>query len=425
MPKMLSDYWRNVRTIRRDAWIIMAGAAAFGFMWSGVSDAILNLFLVRMGYGPRFVGLSMATAAFGYALAALPAAAASRWLGPKRALIVGVLGWVVGMVALSLADLLPVAWQQPWILATRLFAVAALALNGVSRLPFLTGVTTPEQRPHAFALLWSLDPLGAVLGSLIGGVLPGLFASAMGVSVQQPRPYGYALAIGLVVHLPVLWALSTLREERPRERQRKGTVDTSAAPYVLLGVVALVCLLRVGGEFTARTFFNVYMDGALLVSTARIGAIVGLANLLSIPAPLATPPLVQKLGKVWTVVAGALGVAASIVLLGLGGQWVLAACAFVCMRSLAAMVRSVWTLAIQESVGPEWRSMASGVSGLASGLGVALTSIAAGYLVAERGYGITFVAGAVLVALGALVFWGYFHVPRRQVADRPLAGTAK
>jgi predicted MFS family arabinose efflux permease len=267
--------------------------------------------------------------------------------------------------------------------------------------------------------------LGAVLGSLVGGLLPGLFAKAMGSSLQQPRPYGYALAVGLLVHVPVLWALFTLREERPRERQRQGAADKSAAPYALLGVVALVCLLRVGGEFAARTFFNVYMDSSLLVSTARIGAIMALANLLTIPAPLVTPPLVQKLGKVRMIVAGVLGVAASILVLGFSGHWVLAACAFVCMRSLAAMARSVWTLVTQESVTPEWRSMASGLGGLASGLGVALTSIGGGYVVAELGYGITFIAGAVLVALGALVFWIYFRVPREQLADRSLTLTAK
>jgi len=411
--------------IRRDAWIIMAGAGTFGFMFSGVSDAILNLFFVRMGFGPRFVGISMATAAFGYALAALPAAVVSRRLGTRRAMIVGLLGWVAGMAALSLADRLPPAWQQPWILATRLFAISAYALNGVSQLPFLVRLTTPQERPHAFALLWSLNPLGAVLGSLVGGLLPGLFARVMNTSLQQPRPYGYALAVGLLVHLPMIWALFTLPKDSPRTRQQKGAADTSPAPYFLFGVIILICLLRVGGEFTARTFFNVYMDRALRVSTARIGAAMALANLLTIPAPLVTPLLVQKLGKVRTMVAGVLGVAASILVLGLSGHWVLAACAFVSTTLLAAMARSVWTLLSQEAAAPEWRSIVSGLSNLATGLGAALTSAAGGYMVTELGYGATFVMGATLVALGALVFWAYFHVPREQLADRPLIGTAK
>ena len=55
----------------------------------------------------------------------------------------------------------------------------------------------------------------------------------------------------------------------------------------------------------------------------------------------------------------------------------------------------------------------------------AITSAAGGAMVAELGYGMTFTAGAILVALGALVFWIYFHVPRGQLADRSLIRTAK
>jgi predicted MFS family arabinose efflux permease len=92
---------------------------------------------------------------------------------------------------------------------------------------------------------------------------------------------------------------------------------------------------------------------------------------------------------------------------------------------VANMARSVWTLISQEAAAPEWRSMVSGLSNLATGLGAALTSAVGGYLVAELGYGMTFMMGAILVALGALVFWVYFHVPREQLADRSLVGTAK
>jgi predicted MFS family arabinose efflux permease len=47
---------------------------------------------------------------------------------------------------------------------------------------------------------------------------------------------------------------------------------------------------------------------------------------------------------------------------------------------------------------------------------VAVMSSAGGVMVAERGYSVTFVTGAVLVVLGALVLWLYFRVPRAQVA---------
>lgn len=413
---MLTDYWQRVRMIRRDAWIVMAGYAGFGFTWSGVSSAILNLFLLRMGYGPQFVGLSMAAMGLGFALAALPAAAVSRWMGERRAMIVGAVGWVVGIVALSTADLLPGPWRQPWILGMGVFGISFVALYMVSSLPFLTAITTAEERPHAFAFYWALNPLGATLGGVVGGLLPGFLAGVTGTPVDQPRPYGYALALGMLVYVPILWALSTLREGQPQRRTVDDRVERGAAPYVLLGVIALVCLLRVGGEFTARTFFNVYLDSVWSVSTARIGATVAVASLLTIPAPLVTPLLIGRMGQVGTVVVGALGVAGSIVLLAFGGHWIVAAVAFVGLSALAAMARSVWTLLTQEAVEPAWRSTVTGVSNLTSGLGAAAMSSAGGVMVTGLGYGVTFVTGAVLVVLGALVLWLYFRVPRMQVA---------
>jgi MFS family permease len=413
---MLADYWQKVRMIRRDGWIVMSSAAAYGFMWTGISDTLLNLFFLRMGYGPQFVGLSMATAALGYALAALPAAAITRWLGLRRAMILGAAVWVAGMGALSTADLLPGPWRQPWILGMRILAISGLSLDAVSRYPLLAGATTADERPHAFALLWSLNPLGGFLGSLVGGLLPGLFAGAIGVSLDHPRPYGYALALGLLIHVPATRALFFLSETRAQESGGETKPGKSDVPYVVLGVVALVCLLRVGGEFMARTFFNVYMDSVFAAPAARIGTVMALASLLTIPAPLIMPPLVGRLGRAGALVTTMLGVAASVVLLGSSVHWVVAATAFVGINALAVMARSAWMLLIQEVVEPEWRSVATGVSSLASGLGVAVTSSVGGAMAAGLGYHSTFLAGAVLVTLGTLVFWLYFRVPRAQVA---------
>jgi predicted MFS family arabinose efflux permease len=281
-------------------------------------------------------------------------------------------------------------------------------------MPFLTGVTTAEERPHAFAVSFSLSPLGALLGASLGGLLPGRFASALGVSLEQPRPYGYALAVGMLVYAPVVWALWTLPEKGGEASAgvEPASGRGGAVPYALLGAMALVSLLRVGGEFVTRTFFNVYLDSVWLVPTATIGAVVALANLLTIPAPLIVPLLVGRWGRVATIVAGTLGVSGSIAILAAGGHWMVAAVAFVAMNAVAAIARSVWMLLTQERVEPEWRSMTSGVTNLASGLGLAAMSSVGGVLAARQGYPATFVAGAALVALGAFVVWLRFRAKR-------------
>jgi predicted MFS family arabinose efflux permease len=74
----------------------------------------------------------------------------------------------------------------------------------------------------------------------------------------------------------------------------------------------------------------------------------------------------------------------------------------------------------QEAVDPKWRSTASGVSNLASGVGVSGMSAVGGYMASGLGYRTTCMTGAAPEVLGALVFWLCFRVPRGQRAgDTP------
>ena len=435
---MHTAYFQNFRRIRREAWIVLLAAIALGFTWIGLSDAIMNLYLVRIGFGPQFVGASAALASLGYALAAMPGAALTRRIGARRGMIVGSLAWVAGVMLLSAADLLPAPLQESWIIVMRLAASGGLALNAVSSQPYLTTVTSPEERPHAFALVISLRPLGGFCGGLVGGLLPGFLVSLglgpLTASLSQPRPYGITLALGMLVYLPVVWSLWTLPRDDPKsiaarraaappaalgvgEREdpdwdrlsARSRMRLRAAPYGVLAAIALVCALRVGGEFAARNFFSVYVDATWGITAAQIGSVVAVSSLLSIPAPLVTPALVQRYGRVATIAAGAFGVALSIALLAVGRSWATASMAFMAMTILAAVARSVWSLMIQESVDDVWRPTSAAVANLFSGLGNTIMSSVGGVLAAAVGYRATFTTSAALVALGAVTVWAAFR----------------
>ncbi len=404
-------YVANLRRIRREAWVVLAGAAVRGFTWTGVSDTILSLYLLRMGYGPAFIGAAAAASNLGYAVAAMPGAAVARRIGARAGLIVGSLIWALGLVLLSFADLLPGGWQQPWILTMWLVAAGGRALDAVSGQPYLTESTTPRERPHAFALMIAFSPVGSFLGSLVAGLLPGILiaSGALRATLDHPRPYGVAMALAMLIYVPMVSIFLTLPKRTLPTGPAPARSVRGRAPWGVLGAIGVVCVLRVSGEFTARTFFAVHLDSTWAVAAAQIGAAVATANLLSIPAPLITPLLVERLGRAGTIALGALGVAVSILLLGLSPTWQAAAVAFVAMTVLAAMARSVWSLVVQESVQPAWRSAAAGVSNFTSGLGVAAMSSAGGVMAATLGFRATFTTSAALVGLGALYVWFAFR----------------
>ena len=164
--------------------------ATAGFCYFGIISVLLNLYLLRLGYGPEFIGLFNGTAWLIYTFSCLPAGAlGARW-GVRRTMMAGVGLIVVGYGLLPMAELIPGATREGWLLATNSLAYFGGALWGVNGIPYLAGSTTPEERGHAFSLQAALLPLAGFAGSLVGGFLPGLVSAVFNVSLDGPRPTG-------------------------------------------------------------------------------------------------------------------------------------------------------------------------------------------------------------------------------------------
>ena len=414
---MRSSHGQTLGALRHEVWVVLATAAAAGFVYNGVLSTVSNLYYLRMGYGPEVVGNIAGLRALAFALAALPAAALGRRLGAPRAMVIGLVAWVLAGWIFSVADLVPEAWRLIFLLSMGPVVAAAYAIPMVNLLPILAGNADGSQRPLAFALFASCTPLGAFVGSWLAGLLPGWFASILGSALSQPRPYGLTIGVCYVVLVPVVVAFLRLPEQRPAQMSQSAAQDQPAAqrakaPLAALVAIGLVSWLYLGGQFTARTFYNVYLDRVLAVSTARIGASMAIASLLAIPAPLVMPALVRRLGKIPALLLTLAGLALTGLLLSLSTDWIMAAAAYAGIIMLVAAVNAVWSLVTQESVSREWRSVSSGVYSLTSGLGAAMMSAGGGYLVGWIGYQALFRSGAGLVVLAAVVA-GLFFGRRR------------
>jgi len=422
---MVTAYVQKLRLFSRDVRLYLVTAALIGFtVYGGIYDVLLNLYLLRLGHGPESIGLVNAAAFLAMALFSLPAGLlGTRW-GIRRTMIAGMSLMVAGYGLLPLAELLPVTWQQGWLPATRVLAGLGVALYLVNASPFLMGATDPEERDHAFSVQAALWPLAGFAGSLVGGLLPGLFARVSGIAVGQPAPYRYSLLTAALLLIPgvlALWATREVHIEQTRERAAK----REAAPYGLIVLMVLVGVLRVAGEFGVRSFFNVYLDADLRVPTAQIGTLMAVGQLLSVPAALAMPMLTARWGQGRTIALGALGVALSLLPLALIPHLGAAALSFIAMVALASIVRPAFTVYSQELVTPTWRPVMSGATNLAAGLGAGAMMLAAGYVVTALGYRSFFTIPAGLIATGALLFWAYFRVPRGELARRSAVSTER
>jgi MFS family permease len=394
-------------------------------VFGGIYTVLLNLYLLRLGYGPEFIGLVNGAGLLAGAVFSLPAGALGRRWGIRRMMIAGMNLMVVGFGLLPLAEFIPTTLQAGWLLATYLFAWLGGALYLVNSNPFLMGATGPEERNHVFSVWSALGPLAGFAGSLVGGLLPGFFAARLDTPLDYPGPYRYPLMIAAALFIPAVLVL--LATHKVSGGQTKETViEAGTAPLGLIALMAAVVLLGLAGQGAANIFFNVYLDAGLDVPTAQIGALLGFGRLLAVPAALATPLLVARWGKGRTSLLGIAGITLSLLPLALVPHWGAAWVGLMGVTAMFSIRDPALNVYMMEMMTPGWRSAMSGAAVMAVGLSYSAISLGGGYIITALGYRTLFLTGAGLTAAGALLFWAYFlRVPRGEFARRAALEEAK
>src|SRR5690606_32499672 len=157
---------------------------AFG-LWA----VLQNLFLLRLGYDARFIGLVLGFGQLAWAVAALPAGMVSSHIGLRNGYMLGPGLFAAGIALTLLVEGLPPALWPAWIIGSQVVVTTGVAFMTVNIAPYLMAVTGEAERRHAFAIFQAAIPATAFLGSVIAGLLPGFFAAQMGLSLEMPGPY--------------------------------------------------------------------------------------------------------------------------------------------------------------------------------------------------------------------------------------------
>jgi MFS family permease len=418
-------YWQMVRLFSRDMRLFLVTAALVGLAWDGLRAVLFNLYLLRLGYGPEIIGLISAVGALAFALSC-PAAGAlgTRW-GSRILLIAGTGLLAAGFWLLPLAEFLASPWRTVWVLATNVVSLLGLALYLVNGLPFMMSATRAEERNHAFSVHMALSPLAGFAGSLMAGALPGTFATLLGASLEEAAPYRFPLWLAALLLVPgVLALLPTRSPDEPQAQTSAADPPVAPAgpiPYILISVIALVTALRFGGRAAVVTFFNVYLDEGLGVSTSLIGVLSAVGQLLSVPAALIAPLLAVRWGNARTIVWGTMGMALGTLPLALIPHWSMAGLGFVSSTALFMATTGPIRVFSQELVAPRWRANMASSFMMGAGLAFSGVSLAGGYAIVTLGYRTLFLIATGLMVAGAILFWFWFRVPRGELSRPSLS----
>ncbi len=427
----MKTYLNTLKQFDTNLRYFFTATAVHGFAFFGIYSLLLNLYLLRLGYGPEFIGIANGVGPIVLALASLPAGLISKRIGSRRGLIIGYFFIAVGFSLLPLAEFLPEAFQESWIAGSYAFAWLFAALVIVNYGPYIMSATTEKERNHAFAIQSSLFPVSGFLGNLIGGLLPTFFANMAGVTLESALPYRNALILGGVLYLLstfAMWCTTEIKAEPVQaEKGRQGESEPQSAPppIRLIGMVALVSLLIVVGDWTIQLYLNVYLDTVLEASTALIGSLSAAARIFGLMALIA-PLAMARFGVKRTLFGALIALPIGSLPLILIPHWAAVGITFIAVIACSSLVNPTYGVFSQSSVITEWRTTIASAISMTTGIAIAITAFGGSAVILAFGYQTLFLIGATSTLLAAVIFGLYFNrqaQPLDVPAPQPIGDT--
>jgi len=428
---MFAAYLATLRTFERNVWLYFAAIGLIGFtVDGGIYSVVFNLFLLRLGYGPEFVGQVNSAGLLAFALCSLPAGALGGRIGNRRAMIIGLCIMMVSSLLVTSSEFVAIAWREPWIFATYCLFHSSIALFFVNTAPFLMASTSEAQQNHAFSIQSAMISGAAFAGSMTGGFLPGVFANLFGISLVEALPYRYPLLIaGITLNFGIIalfWAKdepSTKSSHPLQPRPRRSYPSFFRVPRFgrikgqpidrtflkLLLVVSGIRFFQIAGMAVLMTFFNVYMDAGLGAPTSQVGLLTGLGRLLAVPMVLMMPLLSQRWGNRDLSTAASLSASLFLLPVAFIPTWWAAGIGYMGVMAGSSIRYTSFLIYVMSMIKPEQRSFMSGINEMTAGLSFAGMALVGGYIIVNQGYQMLFLLGALFTLVGTMIFWAYFR----------------
>ena len=395
---------------------------ALGFVIDGVYAVLLNLYLLRLGYDARFIGQVNSFGLLAFAAVSLPAGLLGTRLTSRIMLRIGLGVLLLGTFLLPLGELSPAGLQEVWFMLTYALVLTGFSLYFVNTAPFLMTIVNRERQNSAFALQTALLSLAAFVGSLFGGIMPGIIAGFYHFTLDDPEPYRYTLLLVPLVVLGALLITMTLKhtdehDEEPQPEQSTTKLSTvTASVMMVIGAMSLVRFLQVAGLATVSVYFNVYLDNIFQLPPSTIGSIASLGRLIVVPIVLLAPRFIRRTGTGTVAVVGSLATALFLVPIALAPSWWVAAMGYISVLAVTNLRFTAFIVYILLLVPKKQQAVMAGAGETAAGFSFALMAWGGGYIVTSASFRDLFLLGSILTGLGTLVFW--LHLRHTREAAR-------
>lgn len=421
-------YARSFTGFERDARIFLLTTLVLGAATS-LYWIDFNLYLQSLGLSRSTIGLVAAAASVAGVAVAFPASGLSDRIGRRWVMALG-----TGLVLLAFVGFLGFTTLP----AIFLFAVCYGAGSQASQIvasPFMTEHSRRDHRSELFSVQFAIGNVTNVGGAIVGGLLAGPLATALGLGDTGPGPF--RVLLGLMIGLTVL-ALGTiflLSDDRPTAVIAGLPADRSSRPG-RLGVTVVdrgrMARLLLPGFLTSLgagqiiPFLNVFIEGKFHLDIASLNAVFALTSLGTTAAIMVQPALARRFGKVGSVVLVQAVSIPFFAVLGLSPLLWSVVLAMAVRNSLMNAGNPIFNAFAMEHVRPVERATYAAAANLLWSLGWALAgpfySLLQGTLGFTLGYTVDFVVVMVLYSVATALLWIWF---RDAEAARPASTSVR
>jgi MFS family permease len=390
-----AKWWWLRQRLSRNFKVFLLASVLFDF-GEFIFFLLYNLYLMDRGYTEKFLGQVSAALTAGTFVAVLPAAAITRYIGLRKAVMIAILGTAAATTSRAIFP-----WP-PALLCSAFLNGLFMSFWAVSLPPAVAGLTTERNRTIGFSLITSLGIGIGALAGFIGGGLPAflMHVSPSLTSVGSKRialVAGSAIAALAIVpatllKFPAVHQAPTEKKIYPRTR------------FVYAFLVALFCWTIGTGGF--NPFFNVYFSRHLHASTERIGSIFSYGQMAQVVVILLAPAVMRQLGELRGIAGMQLATAAMLGLLALVSNPFLAGVTYVAYMCFQYMSEPCLLSMLMSRVAPSEQSGASALNFFTTSLAGIFASLAAGALFPRLGYRPTLMICATVTIAAAGIFYG-------------------
>ncbi|WP_459129796.1 MFS transporter [Guggenheimella bovis] len=253
----------------------------------------LNFYLTEMGMSQTLVGVVNASPAIIGALLSIPTVLFTRRFGDLVTLRVGFLLLVIGSGLMAIASNAPVA------LVSNMITGIGGVLIGVSSAPYLSVLTTEENRTKIFSIQAALGVGVGFLGNMIGGFIPKWYGSLIQIDAKSLEALRSAMFVSFIVQvLGCIFVFFLTQHEKHEKKPFRLTVENKKLMAHLLIPSVIVGL----GAGMVVPFINLFIEAKFKVSFEELGAIFAWTSLATMLTVLIQPALVKRFGHVKSMV---------------------------------------------------------------------------------------------------------------------------